>query len=79
MAQGISPLSIEHLQNYYADIMRDSMGIMDSGEAIFYAQAQVVFFLLCGVCAKRCSLTPPRSRQYDYADDFILGCEDFGP
>ena len=61
---GDNPLLIEHLQNYYADIMRDSVGVMDSGEAIFSAQAQVFFFLLCGVCAKRCSLTPPRSRQY---------------
>ena len=43
---GDNPLSIEHLQNYYADIMRDSMGIMDSGEAIFYAQAQMVFFFI---------------------------------
>ena len=60
---GDNPQPIEHLQNSYADIMRDSMGIMNSGEAIFCAQAQVAFFLLCGVCAKRCGLTPPRSRQ----------------
>ena len=60
---GDNPLLIEHLQNYYADIMRDSVGVMDSGEAIFSAQAQVDFFLVCGVCAKRCGLTPSRSRQ----------------
>ena len=50
---GDNPQQIEHLPNYYAYIMRDSKGIMDSGEAIFTAQAQVVFFLLCGVCARR--------------------------
>ena len=43
---GDNPLSIEHLQNYYADIMRDSVGVMDSGEAIFSAQAQVDFFFI---------------------------------
>ena len=61
---GDNPQPIEHLPNYYAYIMRDSKGIMDSGVPIFTAQAQVVFFfLLCGVCARRCSITPPRSRQ----------------
>ena len=45
---GDNPLSIEHLQNYYADIMRDSVGIMNSGEAIFCAQAQVDFFHYAG-------------------------------
>ena len=43
---GDNPLLIEHLQNYYADIMRDSVGVMDSGEAIFSAQAQVDFFFI---------------------------------
>ena len=60
---GDNPQPIGPLQNYYAYIMRDSKGIMDSGEAIFSAQAQVDFFLVCGVCAKRCGLTSPRSRQ----------------
>ena len=64
---GDNPQPIEHRQNYHADIMRDSMGIMNSGEAVFCAQAQVVF-LLCGVCAQHCWLTPPRSRQYMAAD-----------
>ena len=41
---GDNPQPIEHLPNYYAYIMRDSKGIMDSGEAIFSAQAQVEFF-----------------------------------
>ena len=43
---GDNPQPIEHLQNYYAYIMRDSKGIMDSGEAIFTAQAQVAFFFI---------------------------------
>ena len=43
---GDNPQPIEHLQNYYADIMRDSMEIMNSGEAIFCAQAQVFFFIM---------------------------------
>ena len=59
MAQGISPLSIEHLQKYYADIMRDSMGIMDSGEAIFYAQAQVEFFFYYAVSARNAAGSLP--------------------
>ena len=41
---GDNPQPIEHLPNYYAYIMRDSKGIMDSGEAISCAQAQVELF-----------------------------------
>ena len=53
------PQPIEALQNSYADIMRDSMGIMNSGEAIVCAQAQVDFFSLCGICAKWLGTLPP--------------------
>ena len=57
---GDNPLLIEHLQNYYADIMRDSVGVMDSGEAIFSAQAQVEFFFYYAASARDArALIPP--------------------
>ena len=60
---GDHPQQIEHLPNYYAYIMRDSKGIMDSGEAIFTAQAQVVFFFIMRRLRETLGLSYPRSRQ----------------
>ena len=59
---GDNPQPIEHLQNYYAYIMRDSKGIMDSGEAIFAAQAQVAFFYYAA-SARNARAHSPLSRQ----------------
>ena len=63
---GDNPQPIEHLPNYYAYIMRDSKGIMDSGEAIFCAQAQVFFFFIMRRLHETLGLAYPRSRQYRY-------------
>ena len=60
---GDNPQPIEDLQNYYAYIMRDSKGIMDSGDAIFSAQAQVVFFFIMRRLREALGLAYPRSRQ----------------
>ena len=56
---GDNPQPIEHLPNYYAYIMRDSKGIMDSGEAIFTAQAQVAFFFYYAASARNAAVSLP--------------------
>ena len=58
---GDNPQPIEHLPNYYAYIMRDSKGVMDSGEAIFCAQAQVDFFFIIRRLRETLRVHSPRS------------------
>ena len=69
---GDDPQVVETLQNHYADIMRDSMEIINSREVFFCAQAWGESLFIMQGLHETLRPTTPRSRQYPLREIYAL-------